>query len=340
MNYKQRLVNLLNGLPVDRPPFMPAIYDLKPVLINAPLHTFGQNAEQLIQALSYEVEVLGLESLTVGYDIYNIEAEAVGCQISRDSTIGMPEVSTPYIHSLDEVERLDEFTEISARMPLFVSATEKAQKIWGEKLPVRAGISGPFSMAAKIYPQDILLMETMMNPEGVRKLLKFCTTVVKTYTEAYIKTGAGVVVFDSFVSPPMISPESYRDLVKPFHQELFQLLEENNVLQRTLIVGGNTTSLIPDFVETGATQLLLDFSIPLEKAKEILQEYKKMVFRVNLPPALFVNKDFSALKSYMLTVLESLKDCPNLIIGTGVLPPNALITNILKAKEILVEFYK
>jgi uroporphyrinogen decarboxylase len=339
MSPKQRLTKLLHHQPIDRPPFLPAIYDLKPIFIGAPLHTFGQNEDDLLHALRYEVEELQLESLTVAYDIYNIEAEAVGCQISRDLAIGMPEVAQPLIQSLDEVKELETFSEISGRMPLFVSATEKAQKQWGDTLPVRAGISGPFSIAAKIYPQDSLLMETMINPEGVYELMSYCTQVIRKYMEAYATTGAGVVIFDSFVSPPMLSPESYRDLVLPFHQELFQFLAENNILERTLIVGGNTSSIIADFVTTGATQLLLDFNIPTEQSKQFLQQYPEMVFRVNLPPALFIDTDISALKKYMLNVLHTSKDCPNLILGTGILPPNVPPQNIVKAKEIMVEFY-
>jgi len=339
MNYRERLIKLLKGEQVDRPPFMPAIYDLKPVLINAPLHTFGQDEDQLIRALDYEVEQLKLESLTVAYDIYNIEAEAVGCKISHEPSIGMPEIEAPLIHSLSEINKLEDFTEISGRMPLFVNATEKVQKQYGSVLPVRAGISGPFSMAAKIFPQNNLLMETMLNPERVSELLKYCTKIIKLYTEAYLITGAGIIIFDSFVSPPMISPESYRQLVLPFHKELFTMLRENDILQRTFIVGGNTTSLIPDFVKTGATQLLLDFTIPLEESKEVLQEYNEMVFRINLPPALFINQNISEIKNYTFNVLKTLRDCKNLIIGTGVLPPNVPPQYILKTKEFIVDFY-
>ena len=97
MNCRDRLIKLLQGEKVDRPPFMPAIYDLKPVFIDAPLHTFGQDEGGLIRALSYEAEKLKMESLTVAYDIYNVEAEAAGCRISRDQDIGMPEISAPLI---------------------------------------------------------------------------------------------------------------------------------------------------------------------------------------------------------------------------------------------------
>ncbi len=339
MNCKQRLLNLLNFLPVDRPPFMPAIYDLKPVFINAPLHTFGQNKDELIQALTFEAEDLQMEALTVGYDIYNIEAEAVGCKILRNPSIGMPEIEAPIIQHFPGIKALTNLQEISGRMPLFIEVTENMQQMYGDILPVRIGISGPFSMASKLFPHDKLLIESILNPDNVFELLNNCNRIIKLYLEASLKTRAGFVIFDSFVSPPMISPEIYRQLVLPFHQELFQFLKENNVLQRTLIVGGETTTIVPDLIKTGATQLLLDFNIPVEESRELLQEHKNMVFRVNLPPSLFIDNDTSELKSYILNVLNTLKDCNNLIIGTGILPPDVPPGNILIAKKIIAEYY-
>ncbi len=339
MNSKVRLIKLLNGKEVDRPPFMPAIYDLKPVLINAQLHSFGQNADELLRALTFEVEELQMEALTVGYDIYNIEAETIGCKILRNPSLGMPEIEAPLIKSLSEIQNLPDLNAISGRMPLFAEVTKLLQKKYGEIIPVRLGISGPFSMASKIFPQDGLLTECITNPDKVFELLKYCTRIIKLYLEAGIKTGAGIVIFDSFVSPPMISPETYREIVLPLHQSLFYYLEQNNVLQRTLIVGGNTVSLIPDLIKTGTTQLLLDFTIPTEQCREILKEFREMVFRVNLPPGLFIQSDSTGLEKYLFHLLSQLGDCPNLIIGSGILPPNAHSENIKKVKEIIIDFF-
>ncbi len=318
---------------------MPAVYDLKPVLINAQLHSFGQNTDELLRALTYEVEELQMEVLTVGYDIYNIEAEAVGCRILRNPSLGMPEIKKPLIQTLSEIEKLPELTGIKGRMPLFIEVTDKLMKKYGEINPIRLGISGPFSMASKIFPQNNLLTECITNPDTVFELLKYCTRIIKLYLEAGIKTGAGIIIFDSFVSPPMISPETYREIVLPLHQSLFYYLEQNNVLQRTLIVGGNTVSIIPDLIKTGTTQLLLDFTIPTEQCREILKEFGEMVFRVNLPPGLFIQSDSTELEKYLFHLLSQLGDCPNLIIGTGILPPNAYSENIKKVKEIIIDFY-
>lgn len=339
MTAKERLEHLLCGEPADRPPFMPAIYDLKPALIHAPAHTFAQHEGELIRALSFEAEELDADALTVAYDIYNIEAEAVGCTVLRNPQIHMPEIKAPLIHALSEIGQLQEIQKITGRMGLFIQATEKILKRYGDRLPVRGGISGPFSMATKIYPRDALLLETVIDPESVKGLLRYCTDVIKLYASAYAGIGAGVIVFDSFVAPPMIAPDFYHSVVLPFHREIFSFLKESDVLQRTLIVGGNTLPLIEDFISTGATQFLLDFNIPVEKIKPVLQQYPDTLFRVNLSPLHFTHNR-EDLQRVVYDLLRSLSTCRNLIIGTGILPPDVPPSNILAAKEAIVSFYK
>jgi uroporphyrinogen decarboxylase len=318
---------------------MPAIYDLKPTFLNVPPFTFGQGTQDIIDALIFEADQLQADSLTAAYDIYNIEAEAVGCSVLRDPRLPMPEIERPIISSLDALEDLGRIEGTAGRMEIFVQGAVHMLQRYGGRIPVRGGVSGPFTMATRIYPKDTLLMETVMNPEKTIPLLRFCTNTIKTYAKAFADTGSGVVVFDSFVSPPMLSPEIYRDLVLPFHREIFQFLENLGVEQRTLIIGGDTLPLIPEIFSTGATQFLLDFTIPLEAARDVLQEYPDRVFRVNLPPSAFRPQYSGDLSDIVNRTLQSLKDCPNLIMGTGILPIDALPERILAAKRQIIEFY-
>ncbi len=41
------------------------------------------------------------------------------------------------------------------------------------------------------------------------------------------------------------------ELILPFHRDIFQSLEGLGVLQRTLIIGGNTLLIIRDIIGTG-----------------------------------------------------------------------------------------
>jgi uroporphyrinogen decarboxylase len=339
MTAAERLENLLMGKTVDRPPFMPAIYDLKPTFLHSASHTFGQKEQDIIDALTFEAEQLEADSLTAAYDVYNIEAEAIGCSVLRDPKIWMPEIAKPLLGSVDESDKLKGLNGLSGRMGVFIRSAKNIIQRYGESIPVRGGISGPFSMATKIVPKEELLMKTIMNPEGLIPLLKFCTETIKIYAKAFADIGAGVVVFDSFVTPPMISPQSYCELIKPFHEEIFHLLENQGVLHRTLIIGGNTLPLLNDIISTGATQFLLDFTIPIEEIRNVLQEFPDTVFRVNLPPAPFTTRNTDKLEEIIDNLLNSLKNYRNLIIGTGILPPKVPASNILATKNQIVNFY-
>jgi len=90
-----RLQNLLSGKPVDRPPFFPALYDYKAGLAGVPPHLFGQKEDEIIRALSVEAEELRAEALTCAYDIYNVEAEALGAKVLRRQGLPMPEIEKP-----------------------------------------------------------------------------------------------------------------------------------------------------------------------------------------------------------------------------------------------------
>ena len=339
MTPSERLEKLISGEKVDRPPFMPAIYDLKPTFVRLPSHTFGQNKQEIIDTLTFEAEQLDADSLTVGYDIYNIEAEAVGCAVLRDPGIWMPEIAGPIVHATGDFHKLKAIDRISGRMGIFVQAAQTMLEKYDSRIPVRGGISGPFSMATKLFPEEKLLMETVMNPGGLIPLLKFCTETIKIYARAFADVGAGVVVFDSYVSPPMISPRIYHEQILPFHQEIFRLLEDQGVHQRSLIIGGNTLPIINDIVLSGATQFLLDFSIPMEAIETTLQEYPEAVFRVNLPPAAFALRNTGELTGIVDTYLRRLTKYGNVIIGTGILPPEVPASNIRAAKDYIVNFY-
>jgi len=339
MTPKSRLENILAGKPVDRPPFFPAIYDYKSTLAKVPPHLFGQNDRELFFALRQEVEALHAEILTCAYDIYNVEAEAIGGQVTRDASLLLPEMRDPVITSLDQVKTLGALTAPAGRMGVYIAAAKEAVKKFGAAVPVRGGVSGPFSMASKIYPREELLMATVTDPEGVIALLRACTDTIKVYIEGFLNAGAGVAVFDSFIVPPMLSPALYEELVLPFHKEIFTLLAERGVALRTLIAGGNTLPLLPHLAKCGANQLILDYNIPLEKMKEAIRAFPEILFRISLPPALISESMPERIRDAVSVLLFELKDIPRFMLGTGILPPHTPLTNLLSARQALIDFF-
>ena len=89
----QRWTALLNGQPVDRPPFVPAIYEHKAALIGVTPSAMSRNAELLEHALSRELDLYEPDALTVGCDVYNIEAEAAGARVRFPETNDVPSIA-------------------------------------------------------------------------------------------------------------------------------------------------------------------------------------------------------------------------------------------------------
>ena len=80
-----------------------------------------------------------------------------------------------------------------------------------------------------------------------------------------------MTVFESWASPPLISPGMYRDFVFLYEFVLVRQLKRLGVLARPIVIGGDTSAIIGHLLETDATLLISDYNAPLslliEKAR-------------------------------------------------------------------------
>jgi len=335
MTPKEQILELLQGRTVSPVLFLPAIYDYKARLAGIPPHLFGTKSEDIVFAMEQELKESCSEVLTSGYDIYNVEAEALGATLIRNERTGIPDIKEPIIRTVDELSELPGLVTLAGRMNVFVNAAKIAVERWGSKIPVRGAISGPFSIASKLIAHDDLIMGCIINPDGIKELLSLCTQTAILYANAFLAAGAEVIVFDSFVVPPMLSPELYEEIVLPFHKELFGFLKQNGAVWRPLIVGGDTRLIIPQLIESGTNQLLIDYSVPLKVAAEILDKFPDILFRYNLSPLSMQSPNVENVINAVAEVAGCLKGKRNLILGTAVLPVSTPLANITEARKEL-----
>jgi uroporphyrinogen decarboxylase len=339
VNPKEKFIRTVNKENFDIPIFCPAIYDYKITFSNTALNLFGQSEDEFIEAIDREIESLQSEVVTCGYDIYNIEAEAIGAVVNRENKDVFPDITKPVISNLNEVDLLPQFNTLRGRMSLMIDITDKLHKKYNETVYIRGAVSGPFSLAGRIYNKEKLILDCVINSEGVYQLLQYSTDVIIMYLNGYLEKGLDVVVFDSLASPPLLSPEIYRDLIWPFHRKIFEFMIERGVQIRPLIMGGNTLPVIGYLSKTGANQLLLDYIVPVRDAKTILDQ-SDLAYRVNIDPAIIANPDPGNIADYLRQVLGELNYYPNLLLGTGILMPNVLLENIQFVRNFILEHYK
>ena len=341
MNPKERVRLTLKGRKTDRPLFCPAIYEHKAKLLGKSPSEVSQDAKLLEQAVLAEYETYRPDMLTVGIDIYNVEAEALGCNVLfPDAIDAVPVIDKRVLSNLDDVDTLVMVDpEGSGRMPLVLKAAEAVNNKLGDRIYVRGAISGPHSMAAELLGVEQLLIAMIEQPGTVDRLLKFCTEVSISYGKAFLKRGVEVCVFDSYAAPPLVSPQLYKDLVLPHVNRLVLDLKKYGAELLEYVIGGNTGPIAEHLYATGADVVLSDFSsdvnIFLQRAKDT-----KVLVRRNINPMLIEQGPDRQLQNEAHSVSTLAAANQNVIIGTGVISYNTGPERVLMVKNMCLEEYR
>jgi len=324
----------------DRPPFVPAVYEHKAALVGRSPSEVCRNGALLHEALLRELEIYDPDVLTAGVDVYNVEAEALGCPVRYfEDSNDVPAVASPLLREARGVEAFEiPDPERDGRMPLFLEAARRILNDKGKDIVVRGALTGPFSLACALLGTEQVLIGTADDPAAIARLLEFCGRVTVAYGRAFQARGAGVVIFDSKASPGAASPRVFRDLVLPVYRDLVMpSLAAAGAKRVPLIIGGDTTSILEDMLRTGAGQLLCDAGADLEAFKKRCREERRP-FRVSMDARLVHRGTPAEIRAEAGRLLDATRGQPGLFFGCGVVAYNTPPENVLALRFALEEF--
>ena len=194
-------------------------------------HTFAR--VQLLVTEYYHLDVV-----SNFWDVYNIEAEALGQKVVFP-TVGIPDAdrTQPLISTPSDLERItppDPYK--SGRMPW----VRQINKYYLEHTGIleRVYFSGPFSIAANIRGYENLVNDMFERPRFVHRLFKFlCEETIVPFIEV-MRSEAGnenliIDGRDAWASPPMITLDMMDEYVVAYTEKL------RNTLGGNVITRGN-----------------------------------------------------------------------------------------------------
>jgi len=304
----------------DRIPFVPAIYEHKARLIGRSPSEVCRNADLLYESLLAELRVYDPDMLVVGIDVYNVEAEALGCRVAYfEDSNDVPAVTAPLLERAADLDRLGPpDPESDGRMPLYLRVAGALQRELGAGMIVRGAVTGPFSMACELFGAERFLMATLEDPVFARRLLEFTAQVTVSFGAAFARRGVEPILFDSRATPRLCSPRVFRQLVMPVYRDLvIPRLKAAGARWIPLIVGGDTTAVIDDLIATGATQLLCDAGADLDRFIEKTRA-ARVPFRASVDARLVHTGPPEAIRAASRAVLDKGKDHPGFLFGCGV----------------------
>jgi uroporphyrinogen decarboxylase len=326
----------------DRIPFLPAIYEHKAWFIGETPSKVCRDANLLTKALLAEYERVQPDALTIGIDVYNVEPEAIGCKVvyyEGDNT-SVPAIAPESVvfRGSEDVSSLKmPDPRKDGRMPLNIEVASNVMKALGKEIPVRAALSGPFSLAAHLTGLENLFMLSFTQPHLVHELLNFSCEVIKRYAQAFIDLGCGLVIFDSQSSTELLSPLVFREFVLPRTRALIDHFHQQGVRNVPLIIGGNTTKMLDEYLETGGNNLLCDARADV---KEFLHKCApvKRAFRRNMDSTDFATISTEDIYQRTIRSLEESEGYAGFILGTVILPYGTPMSALDAVRKALQEY--
>jgi uroporphyrinogen decarboxylase len=326
------------------PLFLPAIYEHKAWFIGSTPSAISRDADLLARALLAEFESIGPDALAVGVDVYNLEAEAVGCKVTyyegEDTSIPGIKPGNHIVHVGDDLSAAHIPNPLrDGRMPVNLEATRRVRRELGDDFWLRGAVSGPFSLAISLVGAETLFLACLDQPEWVHSLLSYSGRIIKEFSKGYIDAGAQLIMFDSQASPELLSPEMYEQFVLPITAELAAWAATQGVRDLPLIIGGNTTPIAEVLTRTGCNNLLCDFTCDFDEWAAAARAANRSLRR-NISPRLIETAKPAEIYATAAGEVARGRDLPGFIMGTAVIPFGTPTENVLAVKRACIDAAK
>jgi len=218
-----RINATLAGKPSDRVPFIgPQCHDHCMIVANVPARKYYWDAELMADVMIAVQRWYGFDVPTILYDIYNVEAEALGAKmIYSDNAMPTVDSNDPLIKTVSDLERIGSLNPIKGRVSLAVEIAQQAMK----KSP------GPFAVGAFCSPFSFLC-QVMGYPKAVKAIRRdkaFAQDLfdytenqvlfpfLKAFTDGGVNKAHGA---DAWAAFPNLTPELVEEWILPSSQRL------------------------------------------------------------------------------------------------------------------------
>lgn len=223
----KRFETAMNGVP-DRVPVCAQMHEFAMKEIGISAKKFYTTPEILAGGTLEIQEKYGIDVPVLDYDVYNIEAEALGQKIIY-SDHDMPDVdrSKPLIRDRDDLKKIKtpDFDK-DGRFRNVIQMNRIFRKLMGGA-EATLRLSAPFSLAANIRGIEQVIMDIYSDPEFARSLFDRITEEVLAPWILRLKkefpNAKNISADDAAGSLPIVSPDILKEWIVPYVLRLREL---------------------------------------------------------------------------------------------------------------------
>lgn len=316
--------------------FAPSIYEHAARVIGASPWDVSRDAKLLTQAHIEAYRLYEHRPIVVGIDIYNLEAEAYGAEVTEPSSNGIPAISRHPFREAAELTGLQPFDPKKAgRIPMVIDAARLIRR----QCPgadVRIPLSGPFSLATNLMGFENILCEIQTNPGSVAEALRALVAGQVRFCAEIVGNDLDIAFFESAAAPPLLSPDDFRDIELPALKETMDRTSAIVGHPVPCIMGGDTLPILDYILQTGTGYVCCPVATDQKAFMERMESHPQVTVRINMDPSPMTAKNFHAVENEVDRVLTLAQNREQIIIGTGCLPFETDPQMVLKTKEYIL----
>src|SRR5216117_2186241 len=253
---RERVVLAYKGGFADRVPAYPIAGSFAGCLDGLSIEEYCTNPTKATKAMlnyyeRYEPDIM------IAFNDLAKEAEAIGCHVKYSDYV-VPSIDRHVLQ--DDRARLATLEipdpKRDGRLPAFL---EQCAALSSAKLPSALGavLVGPWTIAMLMRNPELMCLDTIDDPEFVHELMRFATEYAKRFGDAVLKTHIGLSYTDPTASCSLVGPDTYREFIKPYHQDMVNYFKAKKV-GTTIHICGTTHQIHEDLVDVGFVAITID----------------------------------------------------------------------------------
>jgi uroporphyrinogen decarboxylase len=333
----ERMTNIQAGRPADRTPWVPSVYEHGAALLGRSPTEVSRDAGLMAQAALKAFETYRHDIVTVGIDIYNIEAEAFGCGLaSHEDDNSIPGVLThplagdePDIASLAIPQ-----PGPGNRLGVIAKAVEQVVNRIGDQVWVYACMGGPWSQAVELRGFEDLIADLYTDKSRVHALMDKTAELAIQHADRLCRLGAGVYLYESWATMPLIDPKIFEEFVVPYNRRVTQHVRATfDVPPPAIIMGGNITLLMDYFVQAGTGLIACDYNADFDFVRSRTAG-RSIVVRGCVDPKAIERGAWESLEMAIGKLAAKSQGMVNFVWGCGCVSFKTPVESVLKFRDL------
>jgi MtaA/CmuA family methyltransferase len=289
LNEYERLTNVLNHLPVDRPPVICPMHAAITALMKGVGAYYPEVQDDPIKMARLAIaahNIAGFENVTVPFD-ETVETSAFGVMTGRKGAQRLPMVLQHKIVHPEDVDRLhipDPRTE--GKVPVVLEAVRLLEAEWeaSEEVPILLGIISPLMLAVQLRGDHETLLDMEHNPDMLKALLNKTTDFILEYLREAVEAGVDQIVLDDSLSNShFLTLKHFREFAEPYEDRVANEMRKFDIESILHICGKVSEHQLQRMIEIDVDALSIDEEVSISLAKR-LSARRNMAIIGNISP--------------------------------------------------------